>query len=165
MPLLSLLSLQAAHRGFVDYRQFSKDVEAALAPAGLETQPLGSTQQWVPATDIEIAASNRKVAEHEAMTLQAVLDRFGDLVRARRLEVLPFFRDFDRINNGCVSRSQFSRVLQDLGMMCNDAELAALCHSYQVDVGGRPDVEYRAFSDDIRNISAALNADITGGRL
>ena len=123
------------------------------------------THRWVPTTDIEIAAANRKVAEQESMTLQSVLERFGDLVRARRLEVLPFFRDFDRINNGCVSRSQYSRVLQDLGMMCNDAELAALCKRYQVDIGGRPDVEYRAFAEDVRTISAALNADITGGRV
>jgi len=149
--------------GFVDYRRFSDDVEAAVAPPALEQEPLAQTAPFLPLADIEIAAEQRKVGEGENDALMQAVRRFGDIARARRLELLPFFQDFDRINNGCVSRSQFWRVLQDLGLVCNDSELDAICKRYRVNVGGRPDVHYRTFCDDVRDTAAHLNASITGG--
>ena len=108
-------------------QRFSENVEAAMAPAQLETQPLGSTAAWVPLADIEIAAERRKVAEQEQGTLQRWWSDLGTWPLPGGLMSSLFFRDFDRISNECVSRSRFSRVLQDLGMMCGHAELAALC--------------------------------------
>jgi len=149
--------------GYVEYLAFSEDVEEATTIAGLEQAPLRGTKQYVPLADIEIAAEKRTAGLQETSALNQVVLRFGDIARARRLELLPFFQDFDRINNGSVSRHQFARVLQDLGLACDDSELDALCQRYRVDVGGRMDVHYRSFCDDIRQTTFNLNAEITGG--
>jgi hypothetical protein len=149
--------------GFTEYLKFSQDVEEATIVAGLEQNPIRSAASYVPLADIEIAAEKRSADAQETQALNQAVLRFGDIARARRLEMLPFFQDYDRINNGCVSRHQFARVLHDLGFACDDAELNAICLRYKVDVGGRPDVHYRTFCDDIRNTCSDLNAQITGG--
>jgi len=154
----------ASHTGFVEYLVFSQDVERAMAPAGLEQAPLGSTQPYLPLADIEIAAQTRGVDVDQAM-LETLVDKFGDSVRARRLDLLPFFEDYDRINNGCVSRSQFARVLQTISLYTNDRELDVLCKAFNVNVGGRVDVHYRSFCEAVDKRAAALNAQLTGGAL
>jgi Ca2+-binding EF-hand superfamily protein len=162
--LLAVMDAYASQQaGYVEYKVFAEDIEAAAAPSALEQQPLASTAPYVPLADIEIAAEQRKVEEAENDSLIEAIRRFSDIARARRLELLPFFQDFDKINNGCVSRSQFWRVLQDLGLVCNDGELEALCKRYQVNIGGRPDVQYRTFCTDVRDTATFLNTSITGG--
>ena len=90
----------SAHEGFVEYLRFSQDVEKAMAPPGLENNPLGNTGSYIPLADIEIAARNRGEDIDQSIR-DMLIAKFGDVVRARRLDMLPFFEDYDRINNGC----------------------------------------------------------------
>lgn len=64
-----------------------------------------------------------------------------------------------------VSRSQFARVLQTISLYTTDREFDVLVKAYNVDVGGRTDVHYRSFCEDVERTAHQLNAQLTGGTL
>lgn len=65
------------------------------------------------------------------------------------MQLFPLFEDYDRVHNGAVSRSQFRRVLSELGLesMLNQQELEFIWQKFNVKVGGKDDVNYVAFCD------------------
>lgn len=69
-------------------------------------------------------------------------------MRKRRLQLYPPFHDFDRVNNGSVTVSQFRRVLTelDLNAEVNSEECALLAAAFPHRVGREPNVDYLAFA-------------------
>lgn len=68
------------------------------------------------------------------------------------MQLPPRFKDFDRTNVGTVSRNQFRRVLDVLKLTAlapSETEWLCLFDKYQRKVGGRYDVNYLDFCDDI----------------
>ena len=77
-------------------------------------------------------------------------------VRKNRIQLFPLFEDYDRVNNGTVSRSQFRRVLNELDLAClvpTEQEWICLWEKFDVKVGGKDDVNYIAFCDMIYDLA------------
>lgn len=69
--------------------------------------------------------------------------------------MFPLFEDYDRVNNGSVSRSQFRRVLTELelGSMVGQREFELLWCMFEVMIGGKNDVNYITFCDKINELA------------
>ena len=48
-------------------------------------------------------------------------------VRVRRIQIMPFFEDYDRVHIGSVTRSQFHRVLSELEIGGESSTIEVLC--------------------------------------
>lgn len=66
------------------------------------------------------------------------------------------FEDYDKVHNGTVSRSQFRRVLSELelaSLVATEQGFVCLFDKFDVNIGGKDDVNYIAFCDKIYELA------------
>lgn len=75
-------------------------------------------------------------------------------VRKHQMQLFPLFEDYDRVHRGCVSESQFHRVLTELelGSLVNRQEIELISNCFLINQGRR-DVYYIGFCDKIYEIA------------
>ncbi|KAI8521606.1 hypothetical protein Bbelb_013600 [Branchiostoma belcheri] len=136
---------------FVEYLRFSDEVESIFTIKELEKMPEVTPQQFKPPVEWQL---NVLSEENEAM-VKVTMERIAEKVKKHRMQLFPPFEDFDRVNNGTVSRSQFKRVLTELelGSLVNHREYVSLFQKFMVRVGGREDVNYIAFCEMVYAIA------------
>ena len=133
------------HPDYVDYYQFCDDVESVFTQKGLEKNPTAVPIQFKPNSLL----CNNKISQEAEDLLENVIQRLAGRVRIRRIQVFPFFEDYDRVHNGTVSRSQFNRVLSELelGSLVSAREFHVLYEKYDLVIGGKHDFNYVQFCD------------------
>lgn len=75
-----------------------------------------------------------------------VEERLKLFVFEERVRAVDFFRDFDKLNSGYVTPTQFRRVLDAVKLRLSDDEAAALIEKYSRPGRG---VNYLSFCDEI----------------
>eukprot|EP00042_Codosiga_hollandica_P037034 m.288100 g.288100 ORF g.288100 m.288100 type:complete len:928 (-) comp55034_c0_seq1:99-2882(-) len=147
--------------GYVNYPAFSDACEASFTAKGLERNPEATPVPFAPPLALEIAAQTRKLADEDE--INQLLVNFAAILRTRRLLIKPEFQDFDSHHRGCVSSSQFRRVLHELSLDQGIREplVQALVKKYTVPLGGRNDVQYSIFCDDLASISDLQHQALT----
>jgi len=133
------------HTDYVEYYQFCDDAESVFTQKGLEKNPTAVPVQFKPNNHI----SNNKLSKEAEALLETVIQRLASRVRIRRIQVFPFFEDYDRVHNGSVSRSQFHRVLSELelGSLVSAREFHVLYEKFDIVIGGKHDFNYVQFCD------------------
>lgn len=131
---------------YVDYYAFCDDVESAFTQKGLEKNPTAVPVQFKP--DLNQFSYNKLSKEAEDL-VENVMQRLAGRVRIRRIQVFPFFEDYDRVHNGSVSRSQLHRVLSELelGSLVSAREFHVLYEKFDLVIGGKHDFNYVQFCD------------------
>jgi Ca2+-binding EF-hand superfamily protein len=139
-------------KDFVHWLQFCKDIESIFttdelekAPQ-LEPDPLQPLPEW----------SRNELPQEEEERAAQVLTRLAEKIRRHRMQLFPLFEDFDRVHNRTVSRSQFRRVLSELGLASlipSEHEWNSVWMKFCETVGGRDDVNYVAFCDTVYDIA------------
>ncbi|KAJ9598822.1 hypothetical protein L9F63_026644, partial [Diploptera punctata] len=122
----------------VCYTTFQDDVDQVFTTKELEKTP-GFVVVSPPAEVLEIP---RKGGEqwHEVKTdlrdlCENTLATIRKKAEFRRMRLRPVFNDYDKHNNGHVSRSQFRQCLVANGFLLSDQELYALEQRYNDDMG------------------------------
>jgi hypothetical protein len=59
-----------------------------------------------------------------------VEDRIRSVVVMKRIRIEEFFRDFDKLRKGRITREEFKRILACLNFRLTQVELDALCEKY-----------------------------------
>ena len=133
--------------GFVNYLTFCDEVETIFTLKHLEKNPLVTPTQFKPPVEWE---QNALTKEQLAMFNEAMMV-LAEHVRKTRIQLFPLFEDFDRVNNGWVTKGQFRRVLKELEMegLIHDEEIRVICQQYRVHIGGRDDVNYIPFCEHV----------------
>ena len=85
-----------------------------------------------------------------------VEDRLRAAVVERRVRIEEFFRDFDKLRKGRVTRTQFKSILSELNFNLTDDEFESLAEKYQTN---DPERFFR-YTDFVANINKAFT--ITG---
>jgi len=134
---------------FVEYLRFCKDIESIFTTDNLEKNPLEEVVLFRPDED-----SPGKLTDDQETQLKECMLRIAEKVQKRRMQLFPLFEDYDRVHNGAVSQSQFRRVLSELELakLASDRDVELLLARYQVQVGGRTDINYIAFCEAIYEI-------------
>lgn len=78
-------------------------------------------------------------------TIDDVMRRVRELTGRRRIDLRSFFDDFDRLNSGRITASQFARVLHNNGVTLTAEELEVLTSTFNAKVPQSDDVLYGAF--------------------
>lgn len=143
------LSLPEIHSLMVQYRDpsdpdrccwktFENDIEQVFTTEGLEKFPM----LVIDPPPREVIELPRKGGKNWQNINCATRDLCEDAVHkvktrtnTRRLILKPIFRDYDKHNNGHVSRSQMRQCLLSNGILLSDEELYALEERFNDDVG------------------------------
>lgn len=76
------------------------------------------------------------------------MDVYRKQIKDRRMLIKPHFQDFDKTNNGHVSKNQFLRILNQFGLFPDERILNLLLKRY-IDKGNLDEVNYYDFCRDI----------------
>merc|ERR1719326_1051926 len=138
----------------VNYIRFCNDVDQVFGNANLERDPTQESTQFIPPMDIEVRANTRKLPSQQREQAEAPLRDIAFVSDERGTALEDDFKDYDKVNRGSVTRSQFQRVLADL-RVCDGAPqtaIDALMDLFRVRVGGQENVHYRRFLQQIDDI-------------
>ncbi|XP_062506736.1 uncharacterized protein LOC134183259 [Corticium candelabrum] len=132
---------------YVEYLKFSNDMEATFTTKDLEKMPLLEVQPFVP----PVAVNQNVLTREDETMLDFTMHRLAERVRVRSIQTIPLFEDYDKVHIGSVSRSQFHRVLSELELssLVSTHEFKVIYKRFNVQVGGKDDVNYIAFCDMI----------------
>lgn len=128
----------------VRYIDFIQYIESAPEP--LERLP---ESRYAGPTDTLLARRKYfNFTDEERQTLEAALQEYRDAILSRRVHIRPMFKDFDRTNSGHISRTQFTRVLNQAMLFPPEGVLALMIKRY-LDKGNMEEVNYRDFCIDV----------------
>lgn len=88
-----------------------------LGPRDLERHPEGPILEGADRIRqfAKVVAAERRqpgnLDAHQQGVIRRALKQVCDRVVRRRLDLKPVFRDFDKFNSGCVTRTQFEKCL------------------------------------------------------
>ncbi|CAH1794695.1 unnamed protein product [Owenia fusiformis] len=85
-----------------------------------------------------------------ASAIEAVEDQIRTTAQTKRIRASGFFLDHDRLRSGCVTETQFFRVLwQNLEVKLTNEQEALLAQKYKLKRNGTEYMNYKAFCDVI----------------
>jgi len=87
-----------------------------------------------------------------------VEDRIRSIVVMKRIRIEEFFRDFDKLRKGRITRSEFKRILSNMNFIFTNDEFEALCDKYKTN---DPEVffNYLAFTASINKAFTITGID------
>jgi len=99
--------------------------------------------------------------------VQHLMERLRHHVLVNRIRVKQYFADFDPLNSGTVTRSQFERGLGYMGLSSlgqhhlTPGQLATLCHIYEVPDDDQQRVAWTRFAADLESVFTLPNLEYT----
>lgn len=146
-------SVDAAGQPLVQWQKFCDDVDTIFSVKHLEEDPdvdvLGVTRQAldqsVALVDVAAGAVTgaRRLSDASEATLRVLLARLDRRVKTRRLELPAFLHEFDRHNHGVLSRAQFLRCMDRVGLPLTRDDAELLVKAFKVPAADRTDINYK----------------------
>lgn len=138
-----------AKKDQVLFSKFVADVESVFTQAGLEKEPTSA----VPPQEIfrvpKPGTVDWKDADPNHIDLyEETMSRIRSRVEQRRILLKPVFQDFDKHNNGHVTRMKFRQALTMVDIPISEPEMAALEARFCNDVGAN----YIAFLQQLQPV-------------
>ncbi|KAJ3031489.1 UNVERIFIED_CONTAM: hypothetical protein HDU68_003429 [Siphonaria sp. JEL0065] len=116
---------KAGKKGCCKWKEFEQDIEKVFNDTNLESQPTK-----IP----EVASINRNpflsadhLTDEERIMLKKTMKSLAEHWKTRRTSIKPFFKDFDKLCTGHVTKIQFRQCLTYLKVNVSDAEFEVLC--------------------------------------
>ena len=107
-----------------------------------------------------------EVKDEEEVDVECLMERLRHHVLVNRIRVKEFFRDFDALNSGSVTRARFERGVSCMGLSSlgqhhlTGAQLAALCHIYE-DPSDPRRIAWTRFADDLETVFTLPHLEYT----
>ncbi|TPX50000.1 hypothetical protein SeMB42_g00541 [Synchytrium endobioticum] len=142
--IAALLSRYSDAQGIVAYYKFCSSIDTVFTNHNIESNPLLEVS---PPTPEFLSKGCGELQPEEESRFQLIIARLRALVKERNLNLIPFFKDFDRTLGSTltnhVTRSHFSRILSTMKLDVCDEDLHILVKKYE-DLG-RNKVNYMHF--------------------
>lgn len=162
LELLTKAYASSDSPNYVRYKDFLAALESGWVLSNLERQPTAETAKFVPrprhtATSVAVveAATGRGGGDGGASSATSraaeVVSHVARQVSARRVELLQFFRDHDRLRRCRLTPAQFATVLGNAGLSLRppraEDRVGDLQHLLSVFSDPRGDIDYLRFID------------------
>lgn len=113
----------------VNWKRFEQDVESVFTLNNLEKNPnlkVTSQEKYLmpPAGTMKWDEANENLNSSESF--QKILDNLNTIIKQRRLDCWPPFRDFDKLNRGHITIKQFHQCMAKLNLRLNEMDAAVL---------------------------------------
>mmetsp|Transcript_37314 Transcript_37314/g.117566 ORF Transcript_37314/g.117566 Transcript_37314/m.117566 type:complete len:415 (-) Transcript_37314:274-1518(-) len=135
----------------VDYHSLHLDISGSDPALSL---PDGLTQSTIEQRQSHMDAIPR------IPVLSQLERRVRQICRDKKLHLLPFFQDFDKMRTGFCTSKIFTRVLASLGLDTISEELDILASIYQSDKHKDKWVDYKAFCEEMTSSPSAVRSHL-----
>jgi len=134
----------------INYHKFFEDLDpVAKEPRKYEK----NLAEMISHIQFREAGTERLLKKEGCKTVEGVLDKIKENVMKRRIRLLEFFKDYDKLTSGRILKSNFTRALDLCGLNLTVDEIDLLAKEYQSEVVGKEDcIYYHKFNDEIESI-------------
>lgn len=148
----------------VCWKTFELDVNEIFNDKQMCTSKVQPTLKDLPIVD---RTRNPPIESSVCSMYQNAIDKVNHKIIYRQLLLKPVFRDYDKHNNGHVSRNQMRQALHSNGILLSDDEFFALENRYINDIGFNyftflKDVEPKGFQDPLHTDAFKKNQEKSG---
>ena len=134
----------------VNYKDFCASINKAFTVYGIQQDPQAKVHKVTTAATVGARRKYMSFNDEEKQMLQGILNEYKEAVRIKRIHLKPMFMDFDITQNQHVTKHQFLRTLQQLGVSTSEDILNVLVKAY-MDKGNVDEVNYYDFCEDVDN--------------
>ncbi|KAI8915263.1 hypothetical protein DFJ77DRAFT_461862 [Powellomyces hirtus] len=114
--------------GCCKWKKFEEDVERVFGETHLENRPTHVPTSILEQPDPFLTSS--ALEYNEEAKLQETLNMIRDFLRVRQTCVKPFFKDFDKLRTGYVTKAQFRQTLSYIRCPVSEDEFTTLAKRY-----------------------------------
>ncbi|KAJ3285182.1 hypothetical protein HDU79_007514 [Rhizoclosmatium sp. JEL0117] len=119
---------KSGKKGCCKWKEFEQDIEKVFNDTNLESQPTKIPQ--VANVNTNPFTSADFLTNEEHITLRKTMKSLAEHWKIRRTSIKPFFKDFDKLCTGHVTKIQFRQCLTYLKVDVSDAEFEVLCKRF-----------------------------------
>lgn len=151
---------------FVAWKELVDDVDAIFTVKHLETDPDANVpritrtalNQSIKLPDVAAGAvtGGRRLTDAQEGELRSLLDRLNRRVKTRRLELPAFLHEFDRLHHGVLSKPQFLRCMDRVGLPLQPRDTDLLIRAFHEPTSDRVDINYKWFVEALDNVDEVL---------
>ena len=132
----------------VNYSAFIENIDTAFTIKGIDKNPSIRVSQIETGSVLKKSKKLLEFDEDDQTSMQDIMEAYRNVVSTRRLNLKPMFQDFDRTKCGHITKTQFVRVLNQLGIDLSPEVLSKLLKKY-MDKGNADEVNYFEFINDV----------------
>ncbi|KAJ3249971.1 hypothetical protein HK104_007527, partial [Borealophlyctis nickersoniae] len=118
----------AERKGCCRWKDFERDIDRVFGETHLETRPSlvppPAPMQMYP------FPTGQPLDPAESLMLQSILNKIRDHLSLRQSSIKPFFKDFDKLCTGHVTKTQFRQCLTFIQCNVTDQEFKVLSKRY-----------------------------------
>jgi Ca2+-binding EF-hand superfamily protein len=134
--------------GMVNYSAFVEYIDSAFTIKGIDKNPSAKVTSLDADTTLRQSKRLLEYDNSEQGEMLEIMEAYRSVISTRRLNLKPMFQDFDRTNSGHITKTQFVRVLNQLGIDLDQGVLSNLLKKY-MDRGNADEVNYFEFINDV----------------
>lgn len=134
--------------GHVDYTKFCSSIESAFTIKGIEKDPSVAVKQLTVDDSLKARRKRMELDEAAEKKLFEALQTAQKLVLTQRCHMKPFFQAFDVTKSCYVTKTQFTRVLSQVGLKPTE-EVLNIILKYYMNKGNVDEVNYVDFVNDV----------------
>lgn len=137
----------------VNYKDFCATINAAFTTYGIQKDPMAKVAPVTVNNTVQARRKYLDFTDEEKSMILGILPEYREAVRIKRIHLKPMFQDFDITKNQHVTKHQFLRTLNQLGVSTSEDVLNVLLKAY-MDKGNVDEVNYFDFCEDVDNSDA-----------
>jgi Ca2+-binding EF-hand superfamily protein len=134
--------------GKVVYTKFCDVINAAFTLKGIDKDPTAAVKQLTVDDSLKARRKKMELDEASKAKLMEALETAQKLVLTQRFHMKPFFQAFDVTKSGYVTKTQFTRVLSQVGLKPTEDTLNIIL-KYYLNKGNVDEVNYVDFVNDV----------------
>ena len=134
--------------GHMSYSKFCPDVDSVFTLKGLDKDPTIAVKQLDVTDSLRARRKKMELDEDAKKKLFEALQIASKLVLTQRFNMKPFFQAFDTTQSGYITKTQFARVLSQVGLKPTDDTMNVIL-KYYLNKGNVDEVNYVDFVNDV----------------
>ena len=131
-----------------NYFDFVENIDCAFTIKGIDKKPSLKVTSIATGEVLKKSQKRLEYDEDEQQQMLEIAEAYRNVIKTRRLNLKPMFQNFDKTNSGHITKTQFVRVLNQLGLHISDEVLSLLLKKY-MDKGNADEVNYFDFINDV----------------
>lgn len=136
------------YRKGINYHKFFGDIDPVAQEPPKYKKNLEKMVEYINHRE---SGTERLLKRSGCKTVDGVIEKIKDTVMKRRVRLLEFFKDYDKLKSGRISKTNFKRALDLSGLGLNVDEIDLLAKKYQSELHENC-VYYHHFNDEIESI-------------
>jgi len=148
--------------GLFNYDLFCHNINSIFTNVALQKEPTADVKQRNSNDTLLARKCALPMDKEMQVKINLILNGVIRCMSVRRIAIKPFFQNFDIPKSGFVTKSQFARVLSEVGVVVKESQLSDLL-KYYMNRGTLNEVNYVEFVKDVEKLAPAFQPQYKEG--